>query len=222
MKSNKSVKRIYVAEYAGLYKIGVSSDPEKRISQLSCGCPGILLLFKSNYIPNCFLVEKELHEQFSKYCVGGEWFSRVDLGELQEIIGQKKQMVDYEEYVMKLKEEDAGKNQKHAEKYLSQFYSMESEDKKAENEEIEKFLLAVNGIDIPNIYSDLIYTTLFGKDTEMLVKEYKPGEYESFRKYITEEQSLKIKAVSKVIISLINMEWNYDKLKEFVKNQLIA
>ncbi|HIQ97783.1 MAG TPA: GIY-YIG nuclease family protein, partial [Candidatus Limivivens merdigallinarum] len=72
------MKKIYVAEYKGMYKIGVSVNTERRMKQLSCGCPGIVCIYESPFLDKFYQVEHKLHNIFKSYCIGGEWFSKVD------------------------------------------------------------------------------------------------------------------------------------------------
>lgn len=59
----------------GVYKIGVSKDPNKRISQLQTGNSSpleIMVLYESN---NAYKIEKALHRRFYHLNEKGEWFN---------------------------------------------------------------------------------------------------------------------------------------------------
>ena len=63
--------------HTGLYKIGQSDDPEKRLKQL-CN-PGTVMAAPSEYeLKQAWLcppsIEKEFHQEFAEYRVRGEWF----------------------------------------------------------------------------------------------------------------------------------------------------
>lgn len=73
------IKKIYVFEYMNMYKIGVTNNIANRIASMSTACPTITVLYESDYIKNCFYVEKVLHDMFAKYKIAGEWFSEVDI-----------------------------------------------------------------------------------------------------------------------------------------------
>lgn len=208
------MKKIYVAEYKGLYKIGVSCDVKKRIKQLSCGCPGIRSIYESSFLDNGFYVESKLHKEFKSYCVGGEWFSNVDFSAIDNIVrtrGNESKLIKHEEDVTELDFETFAGGA-----FSVNALIQEVEQAKIENEHLEKFLLAVKGVDIPNVYSDLIYEVLFGKDTERLVNTYKTSKYESFRNHLSNNQNSKIEALTKIIIGLIGFDWSFEKIKKFV------
>lgn len=94
MKTSK-VKRIYVAEYNGNFKLGVSNNVPKRIRQLSCGCPTIKIIYQSEYISNAFELEAALHKLYKGKNIGGEWFSYVDIEEVSKIVKKNGIVDDY-------------------------------------------------------------------------------------------------------------------------------
>jgi Meiotically up-regulated gene 113 len=65
---------VYVIEAVGTnrVKIGYSLNPEKRIKELSTGCPFELQLV--GCVKGTIEREKQLHCRFTKYRVNGEWF----------------------------------------------------------------------------------------------------------------------------------------------------
>lgn len=84
--SYKPILRTYIAtDNTGLYKIGKSENPEKRIEQLACGNPTINLCFTINAD-----IENELHQRFAKKRKHGEWFklSKEDIESIKSLIEQ--------------------------------------------------------------------------------------------------------------------------------------
>lgn len=72
-KSNKD-QCIYLLNSNGLYKIGISNRPEKRLKQFKTGNPSIQLICYSQKVFFAQWLEKHLHKLFSKDNVNGEWF----------------------------------------------------------------------------------------------------------------------------------------------------
>lgn len=207
------MKKVYVAQYKNIYKIGVSENVEQRIKQLSCGCPGIVAVYESENIANGFEIEKLLHDEFSGHSIGGEWFSYVDLEKVNSLIKEnsmkseiyyKDKRIDFSRFMQKY--------------FPVNKIKEETQELKEENKQLECYLLAVQGLDIPNIYSDLIYDVLFGKDTVQLIETYNSGKYESFRNYLSKKQNEKIEALEKVVYGLIGLRWKFGEISEFVKN----
>ncbi len=56
------------------YKIGVSNNPMKRLSQLQTGCPSELILLETYQSEVSYEIEKVLHRWFSHLKKEGEWF----------------------------------------------------------------------------------------------------------------------------------------------------
>lgn len=206
-------KSIYVFEYLGRYKIGISKNINRRLSQLSCGCPGIKCIYCSNLLSNFLEMEKVLHKLFSQWNVGGEWFSRVDIKQIESIINKngktnviiskKDKNLDFLHIMEKLFCKDDDKN---------------LQEIKEENAELEKFLQSVNGLDVPNIYSDLIYDILFGENTEELRKKFDVERFESFRKHLTDEQNKQIDDYTLIVIGLINLYKDFNYIEYFLYN----
>jgi len=68
-------KHVYIAESGGLVKIGVSANPEKRISQFNTGNHSeVALLCKTEPCSNPEDVESIIHIELSHKRVKGEWF----------------------------------------------------------------------------------------------------------------------------------------------------
>ncbi len=58
----------------GVYKIGVSKSPNKRLKQIQTGNPApveILYLYETE---NAYKIEKALHNRYSHFNTHGEWF----------------------------------------------------------------------------------------------------------------------------------------------------
>lgn len=68
---------IYIIQADCYYKIGISDDPEKRLLQVSTGCPippTILATFKTKSRKQDEMLEYKAHKKFSKKRTNGEWF----------------------------------------------------------------------------------------------------------------------------------------------------
>ena len=71
---NKTNIYFIQSEIGGPIKIGTAKDINQRLSTLQTGCPFKLMII--NTINNVWhKKESELHKQFSKYRIHGEWFS---------------------------------------------------------------------------------------------------------------------------------------------------
>lgn len=230
MRSASRIKRIYVFSYNGRYKIGVTNNIQRRLSQLSCGCPNIMLVYSSNFISNAFDLERSIHNQFLENCVGGEWFefdNQDFIAEIDMLVAHRGIVCDYKK--ARQKENEAFKNRANIltselyHVYLPEEESGEAgrtEEIKAENEQLEKFLKNIEGIDVPNMYSDLIYETILGENTESLVKRYAVGRYESFRRLMPKESLEAIDNLTRLIVGLINFGWKYEEIEKFVVEEL--
>jgi hypothetical protein len=72
-------QEVYVIEHElGLYKIGISMNPEKRLRELQVGNPFTLTLRQTANPVNARRVEKHLHDTLSRYHFRGEWFDLPD------------------------------------------------------------------------------------------------------------------------------------------------
>lgn len=72
---NKIYIYLIQAQDTGLYKIGISIHPEKRLLEHQTGNPGKLKLIAKQILEHPTLVEKTLHRQFSHLKKEGEWFN---------------------------------------------------------------------------------------------------------------------------------------------------
>jgi predicted GIY-YIG superfamily endonuclease len=61
----------------GRVKIGVSSDPDRRVKEMQTGNAKPLTVIARFPFPNrasAMAIERELHEKYSRFRVSGEWF----------------------------------------------------------------------------------------------------------------------------------------------------
>lgn len=76
-KTNINKEKIYLISHPeGFHKIGVSTNPENRVRNLSTATPYSLTLENVILVEggSAFSVEGVLHESLDKYNVSGEWF----------------------------------------------------------------------------------------------------------------------------------------------------
>ena len=57
------------------FKIGSSNNVEHRLSNIRCGCPSAVMVFKSKVLSNRKDTERSIHKSLSNFNVGGEWFN---------------------------------------------------------------------------------------------------------------------------------------------------
>lgn len=69
--SGSSDQRVYFARAGKQVKIGISTNPQKRLQQMRTGNPDITLL---GDIPGGRRIETDLHQRFSEARLEGEWF----------------------------------------------------------------------------------------------------------------------------------------------------
>lgn len=72
------MKSVYVMKSNGSFKIGVSKNPQKRLSDLAIGNSNINLIYESRKLSNSYEIEKKLHKMLSGYSIGREWFAADD------------------------------------------------------------------------------------------------------------------------------------------------
>lgn len=58
-----------------MFKVGISSDPRRRLKEMQIGSPAKLVLTRNVACSNAADVERKIHECFAKYRSHGEWFS---------------------------------------------------------------------------------------------------------------------------------------------------
>jgi len=72
---SKQTEYLYLIKGGEYTKIGVAENPDKRLKEISTGCP-----FKPEIIATkqlgklCYLVERYLHIKYTEECTNGEWF----------------------------------------------------------------------------------------------------------------------------------------------------
>ena len=75
---NKKKKSTHVylfqEDYLGLVKIGIASDPIKRMGEIQVACPQNITLVACINIQNAHDLEIELHTKYSNKHYRGEWF----------------------------------------------------------------------------------------------------------------------------------------------------
>jgi hypothetical protein len=57
------------------FKVGISSDPRKRLKQMQIGSPTKLVLARDVVCHDAVLAEQKIHKCFQEYHSHGEWFS---------------------------------------------------------------------------------------------------------------------------------------------------
>ena len=142
MKSSR-VKRIYVAEYNGIFKIGASKDVENRISQLSCACPTIRIVYQSNYLSNAFEIEKELHSLCKGKSIGGEWFSNVSIEEIRKFVERKGEIADY----VKVCKDEMKKFSEHCEKWFDKLaVEYKKDERNVYGDKAQRLMMCLQGV----------------------------------------------------------------------------
>lgn len=58
----------------GWYKIGISNEPEQRLSSIQSACPVPVKIVFTAEIDQAAELEKVLHRHFAWRCIGREWF----------------------------------------------------------------------------------------------------------------------------------------------------
>lgn len=58
----------------GLYKIGVSKNPNKRLKEVQTGNPSPVEIVQLYETDNAYKIESTLHNRYSHYNTHGEWF----------------------------------------------------------------------------------------------------------------------------------------------------
>jgi len=75
-KINSISNQVYLIQedFIGLVKIGITSDPIRRMNHLQISCPQKLTLIDCVEVENASCYEARLHAKFSEKHYGGEWF----------------------------------------------------------------------------------------------------------------------------------------------------
>lgn len=99
------MQSVYLMKSGDYYKIGIAENPEERKETLALGNPNIELIYASEPISNARKIELKLHNFFSGYSVGREWFEAINV---QHCINKIKEFVkndgEFEEKEYKVKE----------------------------------------------------------------------------------------------------------------------
>ena len=71
---------VYLMRDGSRYKVGISSDPAKRLATFQTANPGIQLVATTRPVPRRFAAhwERNIHRHYSPVNVGGEWFALAD------------------------------------------------------------------------------------------------------------------------------------------------
>lgn len=80
----KSDGYVYIIKKAGLYKIGASRNPKKRIKSFAKTPPFNIETIHIIYSKDMYAFEGRLHRMFSDKNIKGEWYS-LDIEDLEEI-----------------------------------------------------------------------------------------------------------------------------------------
>lgn len=68
-------------------------------------------------------------------------------------------------------------------------------------------------------YTDVIYKSIFGKNTKQLREEFGITKKESMRDYFSEEDLVKIQNAEMLVSALVGYGWGYNEIKEFILNK---
>lgn len=102
---------IYILESNNFYKIGITTNLEKRLKTLQVGNPFTIKVITSHRFKRTYLVEQFLHGLLSRYRKNGEWFDldteqlvKVEillhlLSENQDQISKKTSLLDIPEII---------------------------------------------------------------------------------------------------------------------------
>jgi hypothetical protein len=64
-----------ISNQLGLFKVGVSKNPNKRIKSMETGNPDDLIILYVYNSKKSYVIEKTLHRLYQQYHVKLEWFS---------------------------------------------------------------------------------------------------------------------------------------------------
>ena len=75
--SKVDIGYVYLINIVGTthYKIGVSTNPKKRLRDISSAMPYEINVLSLNQINNPYVLEQELLDEFEDYLIKNEWFS---------------------------------------------------------------------------------------------------------------------------------------------------
>lgn len=81
----KPPQGVYFFECEGFIKVGVASDPQKRLWQAQVGNPFEIRLISFRLWDDAIEREREVHHKLAAYHVRGEWF-KVPITELAKLM----------------------------------------------------------------------------------------------------------------------------------------
>lgn len=214
-------KRVYLAYSDGIYKIGNSSFPKKRVATLRCGYPNMKLIFESDKISNAYYIESLLHKHYSSYSIGGEWFVfRDEENVIEKIREYTNRYGDFSDVTKNIDISYFSKLFFENNSFDAEKIRIETQKMRKENAEIVGFIHSISGGDVPNIYTKLIYKTIFGKDMKELQEQYRVKGKESIREYVTADELKQIESMEMLVSSLISCGWGYDQIKAFIQDNV--
>lgn len=68
-------------------------------------------------------------------------------------------------------------------------------------------------------YTDVIYKSIFGKNSKQLREEFGISKKENLRDYFSQEELQQIQNAEMLVSSLIGYGWGYDEIKDFIMNK---
>ena len=203
--SKMGLKSVYVMESNGNVKIGVAHNPQKRLESLAVGNCHLHLIYESPKLSNSYAIESKLHEMFFDCSVGHEWF---DIDNAEDVVKAAQRFVDlYGETHKKISQPAYELSVKVGEESfpLSEWIAkteLEVENMKQENEELQKFVYHILGYEIPNLYTDCIYKSLFGMNAEQLRTKYGVRENDNLRDYFSKEDLYNVESMERLVSGL--------------------
>lgn len=79
-------KYVYIIKAGQNFKIGKTNNLEKRIKTIQTGNSNKIKLIRSYAIQDADLLERYLHVKFNRFKVRGEWFSKIDISFIDNIM----------------------------------------------------------------------------------------------------------------------------------------
>lgn len=70
-------------------------------------------------------------------------------------------------------------------------------------------------------YTNLIYKSIFGKDTKHLREEYGISKQDELRDFFNPEELQQVQKAEMLVSSLVEYGWGYDDIKDFILNKLV-
>ena len=225
-----NIKKVYVCEYKGMYKIGIAHKPQNRLKQLKCGCPTARILYESNYIKNCFFVENILHKTFEKYKIDREWFSFLDILLIDKTVNELGEIVEIEKVKEIIKLENDRFSQKMDKQIKKMFSCKQNKTKEVcleinfekgwKLKEKDKNFL----VNYFTSYADYINKYCCGdgaEEIDLIIKSLKEKGVESSKDLIQENAKIAFEAVNGEIYEYYNNENSKDTLY-IIENSILS